>query len=80
MQRTVPMGWVYNGSLGRLEFYDKRGERVQGFNVAATAGAPGILDLLFLAADTTALSDEDVGRLVRVLAARQTAEKRVRQK
>jgi hypothetical protein len=70
------MGWVYNGSVGRLEFYDKRGERVQGFNIAATAGAPGIIDLLFLAAETPALTDEDVGRLVRVLAARHTAERK----
>ena len=73
------MGWVYNGSLGRLEFYDRRGARVHGFNVASNAGAAGIVDLLFHAADSSGLSDEDIGRLVRLLAARQNAEKKLRQ-
>ena len=70
------MGWVYNGSVGRLEFYDRRGARLHEFSVAAIAGAAGILDLLSHAAESPKLSDEDVGRLVRLLVARRRAEKK----
>jgi hypothetical protein len=70
------MGWVYNGSAGRLEFYDRRGARLHEFSVVAISGAPGILDLLCHAAESAKLSDEDVGRLVRLLVARRQAEKK----
>ena len=70
------MGWVFNGSAGRVEYYDRRGARLHDFSVAAISGAPGVLDLLFHAAESAKLSDEDVGRLVRLLAARAHAEKK----
>ena len=76
-QNHRTMGWVYDGSAGRLEYYDRRGARVHEFSVAAIAGAPGVLDLLFSAADSSKLTDEDVGRLVRLLAARRRAEKKL---
>jgi len=70
------MGWVYNGSIGRLEYYDRRGARVHEYSVAAISGGHGVLDLLFSAAESSKLTDEDVGRLVRLLAARQRTEKK----
>jgi hypothetical protein len=56
------MGWVFDGSAGRLEYYDRRGARVHEFSVAAIAGVHGVLDLLFSAAESSKLTDEDVGR------------------
>ena len=72
------MGWVYNGSAGRLEFYDRRGARLHECSVSAIAGAAGILDLFSHAAESPKLSDEDVGRLVRLVVARRRAEKKAR--
>ena len=72
------MGWVYDGAIGVLEYYDRRGERVHKLDISAAAGTPGILDLLFHAADSTQLTDEDIGRLVRLLAVRGAAERRRR--
>ena len=74
MQNHLTMGWVFDGSAGRLEYYDRRGARVHEFSVSAIAGVHGVLDLLFSAADSSKLTDEDVGRLVRLLAARRRAE------
>ena len=70
------MGWVYDGSQGRLAYYDRRGARIHDYSVAAIAGAAGVLDLLFQAAESSKLSDEDVGRLVRLLAARRHSGKK----
>ena len=74
MQNHLTMGWVFDGSAGRLEYYDRRGARVHEFSVAAIAGVHGVLDLLFSAADSSKLTDEDLGRLVRLLAARRRTE------
>jgi hypothetical protein len=73
VQKTSRMAWVYDGSQGVLEYYNRRGERVQGTEVRCGAGSPGTLDLLFRVAEAPGLTDEDLGRLVRLLASRRKA-------
>lgn len=62
------MGWIHDEQAGVLEYHDRRGERVHRVPLSGAASPAATLDLLFHAAASPVLTDEDVGRLLRLLA------------
>lgn len=62
------MGWV--DDEGRLEFQDRLGRAILDLGVARDETATALLDRFFHAAACRRLAEEDLGRLVRLLATR----------